>query len=239
MRLAAIGWGEWPAFSSSASTWRRRSGVALAAAMAGTLHGAALVWYWDGSEEPAVTPAMPLPSIDIALAAPPAPTPPQPAVVPPEPPKPVELPKPKPKPKPKPLPRPQPVKPEPRREETQAPEPEAAPAPSVNGSHAEAPAERSESSITQAHANADYLHNPRPVYPSLARYRHWEGLVLLRAHVLADGHCDEVNVQRSSGHEVLDEAALEAVRQWSFVPSRHGSVAVASWVTVPIEFQLR
>lgn len=236
MRLAVIGGAELP----SDQSWRRRSGVALAAAMAGSLHGAALVWYWEGSSEPSITPAMPLPSIDIALAAPPSPAPPQPAPAEPVPPKPEPPPpKPKAKPKPKPLPRPQPAKPEPRQEETQAPEPAPAAAPSVNGSHAEAPAERSESSITQAHANADYLRNPRPVYPSLARYRHWEGLVLLRAHVLADGHCDEVNLQRSSGHEVLDEAALEAVRQWSFVPSRHGSVAVASWVTVPIEFQLR
>jgi protein TonB len=236
MMLAASGGAKLP----SDPSWRRRSGVALAAAMAGSLHGAALVWYWQGDNDPSITPAMPLPSIDIALAAPPSPAPPQPAPAEPVPPKPEPPPpKPKAKPKPKPLPRPQPAKPEPRQEETQAPEPAPAAASSVNGSHAEAPAERSESSITQAHANADYLRNPRPVYPSLARYRHWEGLVLLRAHVLADGHCDEVNLQRSSGHEVLDEAALEAVRQWSFVPSRHGSTAVASWVTVPIEFQLR
>ncbi|MGH8475705.1 MAG: energy transducer TonB, partial [Methylococcales bacterium] len=43
----------------------------------------------------------------------------------------------------------------------------------------------------------------------------------------------------SSGHEVLDEAALNAVRRWRFVPAKRAGVAQASWATVPIEFELR
>lgn len=226
-----------PASAALPTLWRRQSGVALAAAMAGILHGAALLWYFDSAQAQPVTVATPLPSIDIALAAPPLPTPPKAqAVVPPEPPKPVPLP-PKPKPKPErkiPLAKPQAV---PEASPPQQPPPQAAP--SVTGSHADAVAERSEASITQAHANADYLRNPRPVYPAIARSRHWEGLVLLRVHVLADGNNDHVEIQRGSGYEVLDEAAQAAVEQWQFVPSKHGDVAVASWVTVPIEFVLK
>ncbi|MGH8550001.1 MAG: energy transducer TonB [Methylococcales bacterium] len=83
------------------------------------------------------------------------------------------------------------------------------------------------------------MNNPKPVYPPIARRRYWEGLVLLRVFVTAQGHCGKVSVNRSSGHEVLDEATLEAVSRWRFVPSKRGELAQASWVTVPIEFELR
>ena len=36
----------------------------------------------------------------------------------------------------------------------------------------------------------------------------------------------------------LDQAALDAVRQWRFVPARQGEQAVAAWVLVPIQFAL-
>ena len=36
----------------------------------------------------------------------------------------------------------------------------------------------------------------------------------------------------------FDEAALEAVRKWHFVPARHGDVAVAASVVVPLSFKL-
>ena len=49
-------------------------------------------------------------------------------------------------------------------------------------------------------------------YPSAARLNGWEGKVVLRAVIRADGHLSEVKVHRSSGHEVLDNAAMEAIR---------------------------
>ncbi len=49
-------------------------------------------------------------------------------------------------------------------------------------------------------------------YPSSARLNGWEGKVVLRAVIRADGHLSEVKVHRSSGHEALDNAAIEAVR---------------------------
>ncbi|MGH8556373.1 MAG: energy transducer TonB, partial [Methylococcales bacterium] len=81
------------------------------------------------------------------------------------------------------------------------------------------------------------MNNPKPVYPRIARRRYCEGLVLLRVFVTAQGHCGKVSVNRSSGHEVLDEAALNAVRRWRFVPAKRAGVAQASWATVPIEFE--
>jgi protein TonB len=49
-------------------------------------------------------------------------------------------------------------------------------------------------------------------YPSTARLNGWEGKVVLRAVIRSDGHLSEVKVYRSSGHEALDNAAMEAIR---------------------------
>lgn len=87
--------------------------------------------------------------------------------------------------------------------------------------------------------NADYLHNPRPDYPAQAKRMGWEGRVVLRVEVLANGNAGAVSVARSSGHELLDEAALEAVRRWKFVPAKRDGTAVNSSVNVPINFNLK
>jgi protein TonB len=49
-------------------------------------------------------------------------------------------------------------------------------------------------------------------YPSAARLNGWEGKVVLRAVIRADGHLSEVKVHKSSGHEALDNAAIESIR---------------------------
>lgn len=81
--------------------------------------------------------------------------------------------------------------------------------------------------------------NPPPIYPRLARQRGWEGLVALRVRVSATGEVLEVWVEHSSGHGVLDQAALTAVKSWRFRPARDGVRAVAGVARVPIEFRLR
>ena len=87
--------------------------------------------------------------------------------------------------------------------------------------------------------NADYLHNPRPDYPIQAKRMGWEGRVVLRVDVLADGSPGAVTLAKSSGHELLDEAALEAVRRWKFVPAKRDGSPVSSSVNVPINFNLK
>ena len=44
--------------------------------------------------------------------------------------------------------------------------------------------------------------------------------------------------QPFSGYEILDEAAIETVRTWKFVPGRSGGRAAASTVHVPVTFRL-
>ncbi|MDN7870111.1 TonB family protein, partial [Burkholderia multivorans] len=86
--------------------------------------------------------------------------------------------------------------------------------------------------------DAAYLRNPAPDYPAFAQDQGWEGRVVLRVHVLANGSPDSVEVKTSSGRRVLDNAALAAVRRWTFVPAKRGDEAVDGWVNVPIDFKL-
>ncbi|MBB5541439.1 energy transducer TonB [Paraburkholderia fungorum] len=86
--------------------------------------------------------------------------------------------------------------------------------------------------------NAAYLHNPAPDYPPIAQDQGWEGHVLLRVHVLANGKPDSVDIKTSSGRRMLDDAALAAVRHWIFVPAKRGDEAIDGWVNVPIDFKL-
>ncbi|WP_347258753.1 energy transducer TonB [Methylocaldum sp.] len=222
------------------ATWKRPLAVAAAAGLAAVLHGLLFFWYLARPEPVPFTEAAPLPMIDMVLSAPPAPAVTQPTVPsPPTPPKEAKKPDPKPvkKPKPKPVRKDSAVKQvEPQKQEQADTAPPAPAAPSAPPQD-RAAAPRNDT-YTPASSNANYLNNPKPVYPGIARRRHWEGLVLLRVYVTADGRCGELSVQRSSGHDVLDEAALEAVKKWRFVPAKRGDVAQASWVTVPIEFQL-
>lgn len=87
--------------------------------------------------------------------------------------------------------------------------------------------------------HADYLANPAPEYPPMSRQLGEEGTVRLRVHVAADGSPMETRLAASSGHPQLDQAALEAVNGWRFVPARLGDKPVAGWVIVPISFTLR
>ena len=84
----------------------------------------------------------------------------------------------------------------------------------------------------------DYLRNPAPVYPSAARRRHEEGLVILTVNVSPDGHAAGVSVKKSSGFKLLDDAAVAAVQDWEFQPARLGPVSLESDVEVPIRFEL-
>ncbi len=86
--------------------------------------------------------------------------------------------------------------------------------------------------------NAAYLQNPRPPYPAMSRRLGEVGRVVLRVMVEADGLPSRVEVRRSSGFPRLDDAALEAVKKWKFVPAKRGDEAVAGAVDVPIDFSL-
>lgn len=211
-------------------------------AHAGVWHGLAAV-----RDEP--MPARAFKVIEAALLAPPpAPTPrPLPVVPPPPAPrKPPPPPRPEPaRPQPAPLPLPVAAPAAPVAEPPPAPvvvtappapeppQPAAAQPPPAPASPPPAPA-----MVEAPRFNAAYLNNPPPSYPPAARRRGIEGKVIVRAEIQADGTCSRAELKQGSGHGLLDQAALDAVRKWRFIPARKGSQAVAAWVDVPITFKL-
>jgi protein TonB len=83
-----------------------------------------------------------------------------------------------------------------------------------------------------------YQSNPPPEYPRMARRRGLEGVVTIEAKVDPNGRVAELRLFASSGHSLLDKAALKAVRGWKFSPGTVGGRAQSMWVKVPVRFQL-
>jgi len=81
--------------------------------------------------------------------------------------------------------------------------------------------------------------NPAPSYPLAARYEGAEGRVVLRVRVDASGTVRAIALAATSGHPILDRAAMEAVRRWRFEPARAAGLPVPGEVDVPIQFRLR
>jgi protein TonB len=235
-----------------------------AALIAGLLAIAIHAWIWLAWQGMATEPLpkeIPPLVIEVALtAAPVSPPPATPAITPPTPaappapakpqPKPLEKAKPKPKPKtpakrpvakpleaPKTVPKPAPQKPatpvtEPAPAVTAAP-PMAAPAPAKIAAPVAEP-------LVGAAYKAPGLKNPPLSYPRIALSRQWEGTVTLEIQVLANGSAGEVKIVSSSGHEILDEAAIEQVKAgWHFIPAHRGDKTVDGWVRVPLSFKLQ
>jgi protein TonB len=84
-----------------------------------------------------------------------------------------------------------------------------------------------------------YAENPKPLYPREARKKGFQGEVVLKVEVLSNGLVGQVEVKKSSGHEILDRSALSTVKQWKFFPAKRGESTVSSWVNIPIKFQLQ
>jgi periplasmic protein TonB len=88
-------------------------------------------------------------------------------------------------------------------------------------------------------ATPSYADNPPPVYPEFARRNGWQGEILLRVKVRADGRVDQVKIEHSSGHAMLDRSAVAAVQTWEFFPARIGMAPVPGDVQIPVRFELR
>ncbi len=81
--------------------------------------------------------------------------------------------------------------------------------------------------------------NPLPPYPRAARRQGLEGRLVLRVTVTAQGTPGVVKVLESSGHALLDDAAVRAVMRWRFQPGRRGSLPVQASLDLPVVFRLK
>ena len=80
--------------------------------------------------------------------------------------------------------------------------------------------------------------NPKPKYPKLARKRGWQGRVILSVHINSEGQPVDIQIKQSSGHKILDRAALKALQKWTFQPARKAGMRIASRLNIPIRFDL-
>ena len=80
--------------------------------------------------------------------------------------------------------------------------------------------------------------NAEPAYPDSARAAGEAGTILLDVQVKSNGRASKFRVAQSSGFGDLDEAAVETVLNWHFVPATRDGDAVTDWATVKIVYQL-
>jgi TonB family protein len=79
-----------------------------------------------------------------------------------------------------------------------------------------------------------------PIYPPEAIKAGIQGTVILEVEVFKDGTVGNITVKKSlmPGPGGLDEAAINAVRQWDFSPGKLGRKPIDETLTIPIEFTL-
>lgn len=81
--------------------------------------------------------------------------------------------------------------------------------------------------------------NPPPDYPNSARRRGYQGSVVLKVLVGADGRVAAAQIDQTCGYAILDRTALAAVRDWKFDPGIKDGKKVKMWVKVPVRFELQ
>lgn len=85
---------------------------------------------------------------------------------------------------------------------------------------------------------AEYLHNLPPEYPPQSLRRREQGRVMLRVSITDSGNADIVSIDKSSGFDLLDQAAVTVVQQWRFIPAKRNHIPVTATVLIPIKFSL-
>lgn len=84
--------------------------------------------------------------------------------------------------------------------------------------------------------NAMILRKVMPNYPPLAKAAHVQGVIHLQAIIAADGTVQELTVL--SGPALLQQAAIDAVRQWVYQPTLLNGQPVSVETTIDVNFTL-
>jgi protein TonB len=96
--------------------------------------------------------------------------------------------------------------------------------------------------LTACSANRPYppelIHRTQPKYPKEARSMNIQGNVILDVEIMSNGEISKIEVK--SCYPVgygFEEAAINAVKRWKFLPSKYNGEPVACWVQIPITFK--
>ncbi len=88
------------------------------------------------------------------------------------------------------------------------------------------------------HAVADFSTCAKPHYPAESLAAKHEGNVHLSFLVAANGAVQEAKIKQSSGHELLDVAARDAIKLCKFKPAMKNGKAVKEWASVRYDWKL-
>lgn len=80
------------------------------------------------------------------------------------------------------------------------------------------------------------VHNVSPAYPDIAKQARVQGIVILECTISPQGKVTDVKVLR--GIPLLDQAAIDAVKQWVYTPTLLNGVPVPVIMTVTVNFKL-
>ena len=81
------------------------------------------------------------------------------------------------------------------------------------------------------------IHQVKPEYPPLAKVTRTQGVVLLDAVIDKEGSIQSLRV--ISGHPLLNQAALDAVKQWKYRPTLLNGEPVEVSTTITVTFTLQ
>lgn len=108
----------------------------------------------------------------------------------------------------------------------------------VQASDSASPASPAPPRLELPSSDANYLQNPRPVYPPLSKRMGEQGQVVCSVLIGTDGLPVSARLVKSSGFDRLDEATLHAVMRWRYTPGKRNGVPTAMSFNVPINWVL-
>jgi TonB family protein len=94
-----------------------------------------------------------------------------------------------------------------------------------------------DANYTPPHVDGAYPHY-QPPYPDSAQLNGEQGIVAVDVQVSSSGAIRRVRLNTSSGFNDLDNAAIEGVMGWHFVPAIRNGSTETDWVTEKVVFQL-
>lgn len=77
------------------------------------------------------------------------------------------------------------------------------------------------------------------VYPRKAIRKGWEGRAVVAVEIVPGGTVGRTALAKSSGHELLDNTAQEAIRTWKFGTESEKEDTVPQYVDIPVTFKLQ
>lgn len=93
--------------------------------------------------------------------------------------------------------------------------------------------------VTMPNPFAKGLNNPKPPYPLISRRLNEEGKVVLNVCVSLSGLVENLKLEKTSGHQRLDDIAIETVKKWKFIPAKNQDRDINACYLLPVQFILR